>query len=394
MKSSNRFLCMVSVCLSFPFLMPGLAVSQSRQRPANGLVRPQETTLVRPAPTPTVSGLASNELALHQKLDEEIAKHFQSKNLPGIVVLYARDGGTVFKKTLGYSNIQTKRPMTDDAVFRLASISKLVSSVICFKLYSQGKFPLEAPTKQCLPGLPSHHTHLISQLLSCRGGVRHYGEPKSPKSPTGNWAGKEYNSATTASKQFWHDPSFSDVGKVHYSTFGHTFVDACLENSRKKNIRTIIREELSVPYGLATLRAEDIDDPHANQVAPYVNKSGFNSPIQPDRCEWKIGGGGMVCSAEDLLKFGILLGDAKILSKNSLNAMMTPPDTQSKYAFGCKYYFEYGQNILAKSGGQPGASTYIWVAPGQRKAMVVLVNRQDGGASSLGTKLRKIVLKP
>lgn len=284
--------------------------------------------------------------------------------------------------------------MTDGAVLRLASISKLVSSVICFKLYALGEFPLEAPTKQCLPGLPSHHTHLISQLLSCRGGVRHYGKPKSPKSPTGNWTATEYNSATKASQQFWHDPLFKSVGQVHYSTFGHTLIDACLKNSQHKNIRTIIRDELTVPYGLATLRAEDIDHPHPKQVAPYKRVNGFNSPLQFDRSDWQIGGGGMVSSAKDLLKFGILLGDAKILSRNSLRAMMTPPDKKSNYAFGCRHYYEYGHDVLDKSGGWNGTSAYIWVVPDQRKVMVVLTNRKDGEATGLGKKLRSIVLKP
>jgi|GEM_PF-6978139 len=330
-------------------------------------------------------------------LDSAITKHFQEKNLPGLVVLYARDGMLVYKKTLGFADIQSQTKVTENHIFRLASVSKLLAATISLREQELGHINLNDKIKTCLPQTPSHHTYRVIDLLSCRSGVRHYGEPTSPKSPE-KWAGKEYGTALEASKQFWHDPLVGPVGDYHYSSFGYSIAGAALEAATGKSIGQTVIGTLATPYGLATLDAEDPSENKPMRVTLYQlndedNVASGNKKISRDNLSWKVLGGGLECSGMDLLKFGIKLSDSKIISADSLKKLMTPPQTDASYALGCNVAIENGVKVFAKDGGQPGASTYIWCIPEKRMVMVVLTNRQEsGGASTLGKSLRTIVL--
>lgn len=101
MKTSIHLVCLVAFCLSLVLTTPNLAVSQTKEPAARRLVRTPATRLARPSAKPAAASFTSTEFALHQKLGKEIDQHFDKHDLPGLVVLYARDGGMVFQKTLG-----------------------------------------------------------------------------------------------------------------------------------------------------------------------------------------------------------------------------------------------------------------------------------------------------
>jgi CubicO group peptidase (beta-lactamase class C family) len=56
-------------------------------------------------------------------------------------------------KTYGYMDLESKRPLTDDAIFRVYSNTKLVTSVAAMMLYEEGKFALDDPLAKHLPVL-------------------------------------------------------------------------------------------------------------------------------------------------------------------------------------------------------------------------------------------------
>jgi len=344
-------------------------------------------------PAPGVGGLAAD--TFQTKFDAEVQKHFDDKNLPGLVVLMARDGKLTYKKTLGFSDIANQTKANENHVFRLASVSKWVGAVLALKMEQQGEINLNAKVSSFLDDLPNHHTSRVIDTLSCRAGIRHYNEPTSPQSPTG-WGNTVFENATDAAPNLWLDPLSVPDGVYHYSTHGYIFSAACLEQASGKSTPQLIRSKLSIPYGLSTLRTEDLDLNIATRVKLYdaVDSKDFskgNVEIQRDNLTWKFLGGGLESSPMDLLKLGMKFCDRQIVSQAGIERMMKLIDEKS-YTIGCNVAVENGNRVIAKNGGQPGISSYIWMVPDKQMVMVVLTNRQSGGASTLGKTLRNIAL--
>ncbi len=338
---------------------------------------------------------ASTNLATEtykDELDQAIQEHFDEKKLPGLTVLYARDGLLTYKKSLGFADVAGGVKMNENKIGRLNSVSKWVGTILAMKMQEQGEINLNAKVRDCLPDIPEHHTYRIIDALACRSGVRHYGGAKSNKSPTNDWGEKDYAEATDVLPNFWHDPLAVPVGAYHYSSFGYPIADACLEEASGKSLRQLLVEKLSTPNGLSSLKVEDLEDNDPNRVKFYTVKNGQNSQIDPPKKEWTPSGGGMQATPMHLLKLGILLGDGKIISKQNVKKMMTRIELSDSYCLGCNTAVENGNHVMAKSGSAEGSNAYIWLVPDRRMVMVVMANRDGAGVSELGKELRDILL--
>jgi methyl acetate hydrolase len=75
--------------------------------------------------------------------------------LPGVVALAASDNGIVYEGTFGKRRMHEAPVMTRDAVFRIASMVKLITSVAAMQLVEQGKLSLDAPVPDIDPAIGS-----------------------------------------------------------------------------------------------------------------------------------------------------------------------------------------------------------------------------------------------
>lgn len=342
-----------------------------------------------------IGGFAAN--TLKNEFDAAVQEHFDGKNLPGIVVLMARDGMVTYKKTIGHADVANNIKVNENHVFRLASVSKWVTALIGLRLEQQGKINLNSKTRDCMPQIPAFHTSRVVDLLSNRGGIRHYGEPTSPQSPTG-WGSTIYENTTDMIPNIMLDPLKVPVGMPHYSTYSSEMAGGCFEAATGKTTPNLIRDVIGIPFGLQTLRAEDksLNAPARVKLYKLIDKddvSKGNTLTTGGNITYKKMGGGMEASPLDLLKLGMKFCDKKVVSNHNMNRMMKLIDSQSSYTLGCNFAVENGNRVIAKAGGQSGTSTYIWMVPDKRMVMVVMINRFKGsGASTLGRKLRKIAL--
>jgi CubicO group peptidase (beta-lactamase class C family) len=71
--------------------------------------------------------------------------------IPGAVLVVARDGKVVHLQALGYRDREKSVPMKPDAICRIASMTKPVTSVAVMMLAEEGKIDLLAPVSQNLP---------------------------------------------------------------------------------------------------------------------------------------------------------------------------------------------------------------------------------------------------
>lgn len=388
--SKKVFLLGLSIVLSLTLAWPRVGDAQTRlgrgTRPAN-----QDG----PQQQGPASGFATP--SYKTSLDQAIESHFAQKKLPGLVVLYARDGMLVYKKNLGFADVASQTKVNENHVFRLASVSKLLAGVLALREEEKGNIQLSAKVPDLLSEIPAHHQYTVRDLVACRSGVRHYNEPTSDLSPAG-WDQLSYATSLEAAQQFWHDPLAGPIGSYHYSSHGYTILGACLEQATGKTTAQLVKQTLANPHGLSSLAAEDLSVNQPKRVSIYTlnntdSVASGNKLIQREPLSWKILGGGLECSGLDLLKFGIKLCDGQIISKANVKKLSKRLDPSDSYALGCSQAIENGLEVFAKNGGQPGASTYMWCIPERRMVMVVLTNRwESGGATELGKTLRDIVI--
>jgi len=73
--------------------------------------------------------------------------------IPGAVLLIARHGKIAYLESLGLLDPQAKTPMSKDAIFRIYSMSKPITSVAAMMLFEEAKFTLNEPVGKYIPAL-------------------------------------------------------------------------------------------------------------------------------------------------------------------------------------------------------------------------------------------------
>lgn len=86
-----------------------------------------------------------------QRLDNVIQTEIDGGRLAGAVMLVKRDGQDVVLKAYGHHDIENGVPMRTDSIFRIASMSKAVTTVAALMLYEEGRFLLNDPVGNFIP---------------------------------------------------------------------------------------------------------------------------------------------------------------------------------------------------------------------------------------------------
>lgn len=98
--------------------------------------------------SPESHGFSSQRM---QRLDAVVQDAVDRKQLAGGIVYLGRNGRTAYLKSYGMSDIEGGKPMSPDAIFRIASMSKAVTAVAVMILYEEGRFLLNDPVSKYLP---------------------------------------------------------------------------------------------------------------------------------------------------------------------------------------------------------------------------------------------------
>lgn len=108
-----------------------------------------------------VAGIVTGGMAAERKVgfdrerigraDRVVEKAIAAGEIPGAVAWVSRDGKVAYHRAFGYSDIEAKTPMQKDSIFRIASMTKAVTSVGVMILYEQGRFKLTDPVSKYLP---------------------------------------------------------------------------------------------------------------------------------------------------------------------------------------------------------------------------------------------------
>ena len=97
---------------------------------------------------PEVVGLSTKRLS---RIDKVMEAHVAQQKIAGGVTLIARHGKIAHLGAYGMMDVEAEKPMTPDTIFRIASMTKPITSVAVMMLYEEGHFRLHEPVSKFIP---------------------------------------------------------------------------------------------------------------------------------------------------------------------------------------------------------------------------------------------------
>ena len=98
--------------------------------------------------SPESAGMSSERL---KRIDNVLQEYADKHWMAGASAIIVRDGKIVYYKAIGYNDVQNKIGLKRDAIFRIASQTKAITSVAVMMLYEEGKFLLDDPLSRYIP---------------------------------------------------------------------------------------------------------------------------------------------------------------------------------------------------------------------------------------------------
>lgn len=126
-------------------LMAGFFISATAQ--TSGAQTSSSSPALKEAAAETVGMSTARLQRIDAVIDEYIAKGRQA----GVSVLVARNGRIVYHKAYGQDDMQAKTPLKRDAIVRIASQTKAITSIGAMLLFEEGKFLLDDPVSKYIP---------------------------------------------------------------------------------------------------------------------------------------------------------------------------------------------------------------------------------------------------
>jgi CubicO group peptidase (beta-lactamase class C family) len=295
-----------------------------------------------------------------------LASAFQTdvdkRTIPGAVVLIARNGKVAYLEAFGFQDREKKVPMSADAIFRIASLTKPVTSVAIMMLVEEGRIQLEDLVSVYLPefnnlqvgvekvnaatGNPELSLEPIRRKMTIQDLLRH-----TSGLTYGTFGKSLVNQAYIDAKLF--DPNqtlaefVSKLSKLPLAYQPGTTWNYSMSTDVLGRIVEVvsgvpfdqfIADRIVKPLGLSDTGFYVAEEKAGRVAQPQVDPATGKPPPMADvtkRPNWMSGGGGMVSTASDYARFGQMLlnGGAldgvRLLSPRTVAFMTSdhlPPD--------------------------------------------------------------------
>ncbi len=313
------------------------------------------------------------------QIDRIAAQQMEKQHIPAMTVAVAQQGSVVYSKGFGTADLENAVPATSETLIRTGSIAKTITASAAMTLVEAGKLDLDAPVQKYCPAFPhKHETITTRELLTHTSGIRHYRDSEIDST-------KHYTSMSDGFVIFASDPLLFKPGtKFSYSTYGYTVAGCVIEGASGEKYFDYVRQHVLIPAGMTHTFVDDVFTIVPHRTRGYQFKQGKVENAGLMDSSYKIPGGGLVTTAEDMVRFGTALMGGKIVKPETLAAMWKPtglPQRKSGkpsvYGMGFSVHTVDGQLYISHSGGQQGTSTDMAFIPGKDFAVAVLTNNED-----------------
>jgi len=332
-----------------------------------------------------------------QAIEKAVASFMSEKSVPGVAVAVVLEGELRWSQGFGMADLENYSPATSATLFRLGSISKPITGTGAMQLWERGKLDLDAPVQKYCPAFPQKEWPITTrELLGHLGGIRHYNPDGKGDVPEDS--AKHFSSMLDSLQLFANDPLAEKPGtKFHYSTYGYTVIGCVLEGAAGEKFVDFVRKNVFEPAGMAQTRDDNFFEvvPHRTRWY-HRDKSGIVRNAGVLDSSYKIPGGGLISSADDIAGFEAAILSDKLIKRATRDLMWTvaqPTEGKpSNYALGWFVNEQFGLHLARHTGGQQGTDTTFLLAPDRRAGVVVLANMDDVNTTPVAEEILKIAL--
>jgi CubicO group peptidase (beta-lactamase class C family) len=392
-----------------------------------------------PRVKPSEVGMSAERL---ERLGRVLQSYCDEKGAPGMVVLIARNGKVAYHRAFGKFRLDKPDPMPLDAIFRIASQSKAVTSVAVMMLMEEGKILLDDPVSKYIPEfketyvavqaegkgvkgysvVPAKRQITIRDLLTHTAGISYGDGPAEEeylKAGIHGWylTDKDMTIGEVV-KKLAKLPFDAQPGEHFVYGYNTDILGYLVEVVSGQSLAEFVEKRIAGPLGMKDT-CFFLPESKASRLAPAygADEKGQIKVIEdtakspyiygPRKCY--SGGAGLVATAEDYARFlqmllnGGELGGVRILSPKSVE-LMTADHTGQIYSGG-KQGFGLGFWVIKNLGtsGLPGSIgafgwggayfTTYWVDPAEKLVAVFMTQLLPVPAScaDLQNKFRTLV---
>lgn len=327
---------------------------------------------------------------IRSKVDTYMQAAVEAERFIGSILI-ARDGQTIVSQGYGMANIEHDAPNTPNTVFRLASLTKQFTATAILLLQERGKLSVDDSVckhlKECPPAWqPVTIHHLLSMTHGLPGvSAAELGPLRGLPVPWDQWQ-EAMNKKPL---------EFTPGEKFKYSNAGYTLLGFIIERISGKSYGEFMQENIFAPLGMKHTGYEDPRRIIRNRATGYAQLPGDPIANVPYREIVRLyAAGGMYSTTEDLLLWDKALYTEKLLSRQSIDRMLTPVTEMmpgKRYAYGWWVSEKFGRREVAHGGNATGFITYIARYPADRVTVIVLSNNQAGSSGKISNVLASIV---
>ena len=284
-----------------------------------------------------------------KKIDELIAPFAATNQFSG-VVLASEDGKVIYEKAFGLANADYKIPNQLNTRIGIASITKLMTNVILYRLIESNKIALADKLNKYIPDFPSGDKITIEMLARHRSGIPHRVMPPEAESLA-------YTSAEFIEKVKQAKLAFEPGTGNLYSSGGYAVLARALEIASGKTFQQLLQEFVFTPAGMADsvdFEGDAIIERRAQDY--YLSPNGpVNVPLK--NYSFLVGAGSVYSTGRDVHRFAEALLDGKYGEAVKTALVRAATFSGSGSTNGHRSYFEfardkkYGYVVLANSAG-------------------------------------------
>lgn len=378
----------------------------------------------------------AGDAALARRVDAAIDGAIAGQGVVGAVVLIARDGEVIYHRAAGLADREARRPMREDTIFRLASMTKPIVSAAALALVDQGALRLDDPVTRWLPEfrprlaggrqpvitvrhLITHTSGLSYSFLEPAGGPYHEAGVSDGLAEPG--MSFEENARRIASAPLLFEPGT----RWHYG-LSVDLLGGVVARAGGATLPEVVRRTVTGPLGLTdtrfTVPGRDRDrlaapyadgKPPARMTEPHAmpffeGKIAFAPSRILDPTSYPSGGAGMAGTPRDYLRFteAIRTGGAPILKPETARAMTQSQTGGLRVIEGPGWGFGLGVGVMVDpvAAGKPLGpgtwswggvyGTYFWVDPEARLTVIIMTNSAGEGLMSFPSAVEKAVYGP
>lgn len=308
-----------------------------------------------PVTAPEQVGMSSERL---ERIRPAMQKYIDDGLVPGVITMIARKGKIVHFETQGYMDVDSGKAMQADAIFRIASMTKPITSVALMMLWEEGAFQLRDPVSKFIPSFANQVVSSTSDSSGNTGELMPVKRPATIRDMLTHTAG--LSNSYFGNSQFYGEnirvnpddsletyidrlaglPLNYQPGEEWQYSAATNVVGRLVEVISGQSLEEFMQERIFQPLGMTDTHFFMDDDKGGRLMSQYSPGPDNNKIVMADpgsnESRWinsqnksvHTGAGGLVSTPHDYMRFqqamlnGGELEGARLLSPNTIDLMM------------------------------------------------------------------------